>query len=41
MEWKVATWAECRNRSAQRIAWQFTTADARTAIDGLACPDGW
>ncbi len=35
MEWEVATWAERRIRGAQRIAWQFTTAGARTAICGL------
>jgi hypothetical protein len=41
MAWAVATWAERRIRGAQRIAWQITAADARTTIDGLACPDGW
>ena len=35
MERAVTAWAERRNRTSQRIDWQFTTADARTKLRRL------
>lgn len=35
MEVAVTAWAERRNRTSQRIDWQFTTADARTKLRRL------
>lgn len=38
MEHAVTAWVATRNAATRRIAWQFTTTDARTKSDGSTPP---